>query len=178
MVVSGIKPKANVGYDVTYSGTVTAAMESIIWGVPAIAISLDSKENHLGDIDYDPAAGIARKLVERINSNRIPAGIFVNLNIPNLAEDDIQGFQITRQGMRVYRDRLDQLTDPRGRPYFWIAGDLPTGIPENGTDFEALEKGQVSITPLHLDLTAYPAMHILNTWSWKSIEVNEPAYFS
>ena len=80
--------------------------------------------------------------------------------------------------MRVYRDRLDQLTDPRGRPYFWIAGDLPTGIPENGTDFEALEKGQVSITPLHLDLTAYPAMHILNTWSWKSIEVNEPAYFS
>ena len=75
--------------------------------------------------------------------------------------------------MRVYRDRLYQCIDPRGHPYFWIAGDAPTGIPENGTDFGALHNGEVSITPLQLDLTAYPAMHLANTWAWVAIQMNE-----
>ena len=174
LVVSGINPNANVGHDVTYSGTVTAAMESVIWGIPAIAVSLDSKENHLGEIDYTTAARVARKLVQNTKNHRIPAGILLNVNVPYLYEDAIRGFKITRQGMRVYRDRLDQRTDPRGRPYFWIAGDSPTGIPQDGTDFGALEEGFVSITPLQLDLTAHPAMHLLNTWSWKLVE--EPVY--
>lgn len=170
LVVSGINPNANLGHDVTYSGTVTAAMESVIWGVPAIAISLDSKDNFLGDINYKPAAKIAQQLIHRFLRNKIPAGILLNVNVPYLAEEEIKGFQITRQGMRVYRDRLDIRIDPRGRPYYWISGDAPTGIPENGTDFGALEKGYVSVTPLQLDLTAYPAMHLMNAWTWEILE--------
>lgn len=142
----------------------------MIWGVPAIAISLNSKENFLGHINYEPAANITSQLINRLTRNKIPAGILLNINIPYLAESEIKGYQITRQGMRVYRDRLDKRIDPRGRPYYWIAGDSPTGIPENGTDIGALESGHVSITPLQLDLTAYPAMHLLNAWSWEILE--------
>jgi 5'-nucleotidase len=86
----------------------------------------------------------------------------VNVNVPNLPLKDIKGMQVTRQGLRVYRDRLDQRVDPRGRPYFWISGDSPTGIPEDGTDSGALNGRFLSITPLQLDLTAYPVIHSLH----------------
>jgi 5'-nucleotidase len=170
LVVSGINPNANLGHDVTYSGTVTAAMEAVIWGIPAIAFSLDTEENHLGKLDYTPAAHIARKIVQTVSKRRLPAGILLNVNIPYRPLAEIKGVQITRQGLRVYRDRLDQRIDPRGRAYFWIGGDAPTGIPEKGTDFGALADGFVSITPLQLDLTAYPALHLLNTWNWDGAE--------
>lgn len=170
LVVSGINPNANLGHDVTYSGTVTAAMEAVIWGIPAIAFSLDTQENHLGKLDYLPAAHIARKIVQTVINHRLPAGILLNVNIPYRPLTEIKGVQITRQGLRVYRDRLDQRVDPRGRAYFWIGGDAPTGIPEKGTDFGALASGYVSITPLQLDLTAYPAQHLLNTWNWDDSE--------
>ena len=102
--------------------------------MPAIAFSLDTHENHLGVLDYGAAARVARQIVQTIASHRIPAGILLNVNIPYLTDEAIKGIQITRQGMRVYRDRLDQRMDPRGRAYFWIGGDAPTGIPEEGTD--------------------------------------------
>jgi 5'-nucleotidase len=167
LVVAGINPMANVGHDVTYSGTVTAAMEAIIWGVPAIAFSLDTGENHLGELDYGPASQIAQRIVSTVFDRRLPAGILLNVNIPYLPGDEIKGIRITRQGMRLYRDRLEQRVDPRGRPYFWIGGDAPTGIPEDGTDIGALSDGNVSVTPLQLDLTAYPALHLLRSWDWK-----------
>lgn len=167
LVVSGINPMANVGHDVTYSGTVTAAMEAVIWGVSAIAFSLDTLENHLGALDYAPAARLARQIVNKVLAHRLPAGILLNVNIPYLPENEIKGIKITRQGMRVYNDRLDQRTDPRGRPYFWISGDAPGGIVEQGTDIGALSEGYISITPLQLDLTAYPAVHLLGSWKWK-----------
>lgn len=168
LVVSGINPMPNLGHDVTYSGTVTAAMEAVIWGVPAIAFSLDTQENHLGSLDYSPAARQARRIVQTVLAHRLPAGILLNVNIPYLPEEQIKGIRITRQGMRVYRDRLDQRIDPRGRPYYWIGGDAPTGIPEAGTDIGALAEGYVSITPLQLDLTAYPALHRLAAFNWDS----------
>ncbi len=163
LVVSGINPMANLGHDVTYSGTVTAAMEAVIWGVPGIAFSLDAEQNPMDAIDYSPAARIARQIVANILRNRMPAGILLNVNIPS---SPIRGMRITRQGLRVYRDRLDRRIDPRGRPYFWIGGDAPTGLPEEGTDFGALAEGYVSITPLQLDLTAYPAIQAYKKWSW------------
>ncbi len=166
LVVSGINPMPNLGHDVTYSGTVTAAMEAVIWGHSGIAFSLDSPENHLGVLDYGPAAEIARRVVETVLENSLPAGILLNVNIPYRSLDQIQGMRMTRQGLRVYRDRLDQRVDPRGKPYFWIGGEAPTGIPEPGTDVGALHEGFVSITPLQLDLTAYPAMHRMNAWQW------------
>jgi len=166
LVVSGINAGANLGHDVTYSGTVTAAMEAIIANVPGIAISLETIEEHIGDIDYDPAARIARKIVQQVIENGFSHETLLNVNVPLLPEEKIRGIKITRQGLRVYHSRLDERTDPRARPYYWIGGDAPTGVPERGTDVGALAEGFVSITPLQLDLTAYRTLTDLNTWQW------------
>lgn len=168
LVVSGINPLPNIGHDVTYSGTVTAAMEAAIGGVPGIAISLNPSDDHIGPLDYGPAARISRRIVSRVIQNGIPQGVFLNINIPYLLEDQIKGCVVTRQGLRVYRDQLERRLDPRGRPYYWIGGDAPTGIPEADTDFGVLNQGYVSITPLHLDLTAYSALESLRRWEWSS----------
>jgi len=166
LVVSGINPNANIGHDVTYSGTVTAAMEAVIGGVPGIAVSLHSSENHLGDLDYGPAARVARHIVARLFTNGIDSKTLLNVNVPYLSDHEIKGYMVTRQGLRLYRDRLDKRTDPRGRPYYWICGDAPTAVPDEGTDFGALAQGYVSITPLDLDLTDYPAQERLATMRW------------
>jgi len=166
LVVSGINPNANLGHDVTYSGTVTAAMEASIWGIPGVAVSLDSPENHLGDLDYGPAARVARKVVDKVIKNQLHSKTVLNVNVPYLPDSEIKGYHITRQGLRVYRDRLDRRFDPRGRPYYWIGGDAPTGIPEEGTDFGSLVNGYVSITPLQLDLTAIDILGSLQDWNW------------
>jgi 5'-nucleotidase len=166
LVVSGINPHANVGHDVTYSGTVTAAMEAAIWNLPGIAVSLDSPENHLGQLDYGPAARTARKVASGVIRHGLPPSVLLNVNVPYLPDDQIKGFLITRQGLRVYRDRLDSRVDPRGRPYYWIGGDAPTGVPDEGTDFGALAEGCVSITPIQMDMTAYATMEALHTWEW------------
>lgn len=170
LVISGINPTANFGHDVTYSGTVTAAMEAVIWGIPAIAFSLGAQGSSPDEIDYKPAAHIARQIVKNVIRHRIPAGVLLNVNIPYRSLDEIKGFQITRQGLRVYHDRLDRRIDPRGNHYYWIGGDAPTGIPELGTDIGALEGSCVSITPLQLDLTAYPALHMMKSWNWNENE--------
>lgn len=161
LVVSGINPNANIGYDVTYSGTVTAAMEAVIGGVPGIAVSLHSPENHHGVLDYGPAAQVARQIVEQLVERGLEAHTLLNVNVPYLAVDQIKGIMLTRQGLRVYRDRLDKRMDPRGKPYYWIGGDAPTAVPDEGTDFGALAQGYVSITPLNLDLTDYPILQQL-----------------
>jgi 5'-nucleotidase len=166
LVVSGINAGANLGHDVTYSGTVTAAMEAVIANVPGIAVSLETIEGHIGDIDYDPAARIARKIVQQVIENGLSHETLLNVNVPLLPEEKIRGIKITRQGLRVYHSRLDERTDPRGRPYYWIGGDAPTGVPERCTDVGALAEGFVSITPLQLDLTAYRTLTDLNTWQW------------
>jgi 5'-nucleotidase len=167
LVVSGINVGANLGHDVTYSGTVTAAMEAVIANVPGIAVSLEAAEAHVPDMDFGAAARAARKVVEHVMRNGLPPEILLNVNVPLLPEERIRGFRVTRQGQRVYHSRLDAQVDPRGLPYYWIAGDAPTGVPENGTDIGALAEGYVSVTPLHLDLTAYRALTDLNTWSWE-----------
>ena len=166
LVVSGINPNANLGHDVTYSGTVTAALEASIWGIPGVAVSLDSPENHLGDLDFGPAARVARKVVDKVIKDQLHSKTVLNVNVPYLPDDEIKGYQITRQGLRVYKDRLDRRFDPRGRPYYWIGGDAPTGIPEEGTDFGSLVNGYVSITPLQLDLTAIDLLGSLQNWIW------------
>jgi len=166
IVVSGINPNANIGHDVTYSGTVTAAMEAVIAGVTGIAVSLDSKPGH-AELDYTSAARMAAKVVKRAALEGVPEGVLLNVNIPYLPEADMKGIMITRQGLRVYRDALDARTDPRGRPYYWIGGEFPTGVDEAGTDVGALIAGFVSITPLQLDLTARVAVEALQKWDWQ-----------
>jgi 5'-nucleotidase len=164
LVVSGINPHANLGHDVTYSGTVTAAMEAAIAGVTGIAISLDTPEHHEGPVDYAPAAVIACRLARQITQLPLPEGVLLNINVPYLPLNSIRGVAITRQGLRVYRDALVRREDPRGRPYYWIGGEAPSGVADHGTDIGALAEGFVSITPLQLDLTALPEIPLLEGW--------------
>ncbi|HLB63265.1 MAG TPA: 5'/3'-nucleotidase SurE [Anaerolineales bacterium] len=164
-VVSGINPNANIGHDVTYSGTVTAAMEAAISGVPGMAVSLDSPENHSGPLDYRAAAQVAAVIARQVIQRGLPAGVLLNVNVPSLAFGEIRGVAITRQGLRVYRDALVRRQDPRGRPYFWIGGETPTGVSESGTDFWALREGYVSLTPLQLDLTSHQHVPALEAWN-------------
>ena len=161
LVVSGINPNVNVGHDVTYSGTVTAAMEAVIWGLPGLAVSMESPENHLGAVDYTPAAQIAKRVAELMLNSQVPEDIVLNLNVPGLPSSEIKGMQVTRQGLRVYHDELLIRSDPRGVPYYWIGGDPPTGIPDQGTDIGALKAGFASLTPLNLDLTAANTLQAL-----------------
>lgn len=155
MVVSGINPNANIGHDVTYSGTVTAAMEGAIWGIPGVAVSLDRPENHTGPVDYQPAAEAARLIVAWLkNQPELPEDTILNVNVPYLPLSKIKGYKITRQGLRIYRDALLRRLDPRGKPYYWIGGEAPIGVEEPGTDYGTLAAGYVSITPIQLDLTS------------------------
>lgn len=167
LVISGINTMANLGHDVTYSGTVTAAMEAIIWGVPAIAFSLDGARRDPFEMDFSAAARIARLIARTFSQRKLPKGILLNVNVPYLPISDIKGIRNTRQGLRVYRDRLDKRQDPRGHDYYWIGGDFPGGKDEKGTDIGALARGYVSVTPLQLDLTAYPALASLGKWEWQ-----------
>ncbi len=160
LVVSGINPFSNLGHDVTYSGTVTAAMEAAIFGVPGLAVSTDFD----AELGYAVAARIAARIAGQVLDRGLPKGVLLNVNIPPLPAEAIHGVRITRQGLRVYRDALVERADPRGRPYYWIGGDAPTGIPEPGTDVQALADGYVSITPLHLDLTAHAVLPALEGW--------------
>ncbi len=166
LVVSGINTGANLGHDVTYSGTVTAAMEAVIAGVPGVAVSLETLDGHIGEVDYGPAARATSKIVRQVIENGLSHEILLNVNVPFLADEKIRGIVLTRQGLRVYHSRLDERVDPRNKPYYWIGGDAPTGVPERGTDVGALAEGFVSVTPLQLDLTAYRALTDLNTWHW------------
>jgi 5'-nucleotidase len=166
MVLSGINPNANFGHDVTYSGTVTAAMEAAISGIVGIAVSVNAPEYHSDTLDFSSAARVARRVAEMVQQNGLPKKTLLNVNVPYVPYEKIKGYRITRLGLRVYRDSLVSRLDPRGRPYYWIGGEAPTGVPEEGTDFGALEGDFVSITPLQLDLTAYDSLQKLASWQW------------
>jgi len=166
LVVSGINPTNNLGHDVTYSGTVTNAIEAAIWGLPGIAVSLDALKAGKGKVDYAPAAAVAQQVVEAVLAHGMPEGVLLNVNIPYLPLDRLTEFRITRQGRRVYRDVLIRREDPWEVPYYWIGGEFPTGIPEEDTDVGAVEHGLVSITPLHLDMTAHDQIDTLRMWDF------------
>lgn len=170
LVVSGINFGANLGHDVTYSGTVTAAMEAVIADLPGIAFSLELPEGHVGPLDFTASAYAAHIVVQNVLEHGLLPEILLNVNIPYLKKEEIKGFRVTRQGLRVYHSRLDERIDPRNRPYYWIGGDAPTGVPETGTDVGALSEGFISVTPLQLDLTAYRALSEINTWEWEDTE--------
>jgi 5'-nucleotidase len=160
LVVSGINQGPNLGYDLTYSGTVAAAMEAVIFGLPAVAISLDSYERP----DFDYASRVAALIVQWVIERGLPAGTFLNVNVPSRPPAEIAGVAITRMGRRVYRDVLIRRQDPRDRPYYWIGGEPPAGHLDEGTDIWAVANGYVSITPIHLDMTAHDLISKLEGW--------------
>jgi len=161
LVLSGINLGANVGHDLTYSGTVAAAMEAVIGGVPGIAISLDTYE----PADYTVAARFAAHLAGQVLREAPPQPLLLNVNVPALPEEEIRGVRVTRLGRRIYRDALDVRRDPRGRPYYWIGGEPPSGHAEPGTDIGALAEGYISVTPVRLDLTDHEQIARLESWA-------------
>ncbi len=154
LVVSGINLGANLGDDITYSGTVSAAMEAVLLGIPAVAFS------QVGSVpfNFDAAADFAGALVKRLAEPgaSLPSDTLLNVNIPEGPRPG--GYEVTRQGKRRYGDAVVEKTDPRGRKYYWIGGDELGFDDVEGTDFSAIKRGQISVTPLHLDLTNYESM--------------------
>lgn len=164
LVVSGINRGANLGDDVTYSGTVSAAMEATLMGVQALAVSLSSGPYE--PEDFKAAARITARLAAILLKRRLPKDTFLNVNIPRGEPSRIA---ITRQGRRRYEDLVVEKTDPRGRKYYWIGGNDLGFENDPGTDCAAVSAGQVSVTPLHLDLTNYGSMDSLRDWSLESL---------
>jgi 5'-nucleotidase len=160
LVVSGINHGPNLSEDVTYSGTVAAAIEGLMLGIPSMAVSVEAW--HPGG--FDAAGGVARYLAQRILEKGIPPGALLNVNVPNLPAAQIRGYRITRLGKRVYSGSVFRKTDPRGRPYYWIGEEQAVFEHQDGTDFSALKEGYVSITPIHLDLTDHGAISGLQGW--------------
>lgn len=162
MVVSGINQGPNMGHDITYSGTVAAAMEGAVNGLPAIAASQDENEGQKGDLDF--AANIIAQLARYLLEGGWIPNSLLNVNFPALPPDQVRGIQATRLGRRIYRDVLIKRLDPKGRPYYWIGGDPPAGEPEEGTDVGALARGYVSVTPINLDMTDEAQLAKLRQW--------------
>jgi len=159
LVFSGINKGANMGDDITYSGTVSAAMEAALLGIPALAISLVARE----EFDFGPAAEFAARLAAQVLRRGLPPNTLLNVNVPALPRAAMRGYRITRQGKRRYGEALVEKVDPRGKKYYWIGGGELDFVDEQGTDFAAIQDGAVSITPIHLDLTHYPSFEALHT---------------
>ena len=160
LVVSGINHGPNMGEDVFYSGTVAAAIEGSMQGVPAIAASLVTHDA----ADFEAPARFVRRLVEAIARRGLTGKQVLNVNLPHRPWDQVAGVRLTRLGTRVYSDTLIEKTDPRGRAYYWIGGQDPVWESHEGTDFHAVEHGHISITPLSLDLTDYRAVVEMEQW--------------
>jgi len=162
IVVSGINNSANLGDDVIYSGTVSAAMEGRFLGLPAIAVSLASKD-HKGE-HFPSAAQAALVIMQRLLVDPLPADTILNVNVPDLPWAEIRGFAVTRLGKRHRSAPCIPQLDPRGRPMYWIG---PPGEAEDdgpGTDFHAVRAGYISITPIHVDLTRFQALEKVSGW--------------
>ena len=160
-VFSGVNHGPNMGEDVLYSGTVAAAMEGTILGIPSVAVSFASRaEDRLAG--YGPSlTGILRSLVGRPD---FPDETFFNINLPDIPADELKGVRITTLGRRVYSDSLTRREDPSGREYFWIGGGVSSWSGRDDSDFRAVRAGYASLTPLHLDLTNYSLINEVKTW--------------
>ena len=162
IVVSGINNAANLGDDVIYSGTVAAAMEGRFLGLPAIAMSLVTRDHQ--PRHFDTAARVAVELVARLLAEPLPADTILNVNVPDRPWVEIEGFEVTRLGHRHRAEPCVPQIDPRGRPVWWIGPAGPEQDAGPGTDFDALRRGFVSITPIHVDLTRYQALETVAGW--------------
>ncbi len=162
IVVSGINNSANLGDDVIYSGTVSAAMEGRFLGLPAVAVSLVTR-NHVAH-HYGTAARAAIAIVERLRADPLPADTILNVNVPDLAWADVRGFEVTRLGNRHRSEPCLPQPDPRGGTVFWIGPAGPEQDAGPGTDFHAVRTGFISITPIHVDLTRFQALEKVAGW--------------
>jgi len=164
LIVSGINRGPNLGDDIFYSGTVSAAMEGAMRNVPSLAVSIDGFE----DFKFESAALFTiftKKIASNLMKNSLPSNLVLNINFPNIDYEEIKGVEITRHGKRVYQDEVKIIHDPQGTTHYWLGGELPEGNIEPDTDFEAISNNKVSITPLSLDLTNYQMMPRVKDWA-------------
>ncbi len=163
LILSGINIGTNLGDDITYSGTIAAAMEGTLLGVSSIAISQDCEEKD--PTNFELAQNATIFLAEKILKKKFPARVFLNMNVPNISSKNCLGFQVTNQGKRVYGDRIVKRKDPRGADYFWIGGDKLDSRNEPNTDFAAIESNHISVTPVKMDLTDEQQKLYLEKWN-------------
>jgi 5'-nucleotidase len=157
LVVSGINPGGNLGENVVYSGTVAAAMEATLHGVPAIAISLASRKRR----DFSAAGAFAAQLAAKVLEEGLPRGIMLNVNVPR---DEVRGVRVTRQSQKISQNVVIEQKDPRGRPYYWLDETSDLGLVEPDSDYAAILAREVSITPLQVDRTDYAHLNHLSRW--------------
>ncbi|HQB38568.1 MAG TPA: 5'/3'-nucleotidase SurE [Deltaproteobacteria bacterium] len=161
LIVSGINHGANLGGDITYSGTVAAAMEATLMGIPAIAVSLATYDRNG---HFDAAAQVAVRVARQVIANGLPADTLLNVNVPDCPLEQMNPLLVTRQGKRSFVGKVIDKTDPRGRKYYWIGCDEPDFNDYEGTDIHAINRKHISVTPLHLDLTNYESMSVVAGW--------------
>jgi 5'-nucleotidase len=163
LVISGINPGPNLGDDVSYSGTVSAAIESTMLGIPSIAVSLAAESEPL---HYGTAAAFVARLAKIILEKGLPKDTLLNVNVPNTASEGIEGVAFTRRGRRLYDDAIKETFDPWGRKHYWIGGGTPSFDAGEDTDSAAISVNKISITPMHLDPTNYePLKFLQKDWS-------------
>lgn len=169
VVVSGINEGANLGTDVIYSGTVAAALEGAIAGIPSLAVSVASVKVR----DFTYAAEFARHLCRQVVQKGLPRGTALNVNVPDVPAEEIAGVEVTRLSWRRYVNSVHRQQDPRGRDYFWLAGECVEVEPRPGSDLDCIRAGKISITPIHFDLTNTTAIGEIMTWRL-SEQVSDP----
>ncbi len=162
MVISGINPGANVGVDINYSGTVAAAREATLYGVPAIAISVFGQKTN----NYDPAARFIEDLAINVLRKGLPAGTLLNVNFPDTEEGRSAGVSISRQSTRIFPECFEKRKDPREAVYYWPVGQSPLDLKSPGIDVAAIRDNFISITPIKCDMTDYNMLEDLKSWDW------------
>ncbi|TCO79797.1 5'/3'-nucleotidase SurE [Marinisporobacter balticus] len=165
IVFSGINKGPNLGTDVLYSGTVSAAIEGAILGYPAVAVSLADFK----DVDYNYAAEFCMSLAKKILDNPLPEDTLLNVNIPNCKKETLKGVNITTLGVRKYKNSFIERIDPRGQSYYWLGGEIMDEKNHEGTDIHSIKNDAISITPIHFDLTKFDLIEQVKKWN---IEIN------
>lgn len=170
LVVAGINKGPNLGWDLTYSGTVSAAMEGAIMGVQSFSISVTASK---GEVDYSFTASFAAYLALMLAEKHLPSDTLLNVNVPALPADQIKGVRITRQGQRRYTGSVVKRVDPSGRAYYWLGDDTVVDKLDEGTDVKAVAEGYISVCPIHLDLTDYNTLREMFSWGIQDLDVTK-----
>jgi len=163
LIVSGINHGSNTAINVIYSGTVSAATEGTILGVPSIAFSLTTYV----DFDFTYSKKVAQIIAKAVLKNGLPPGVLLNVNIPPVTEDKIKGIKVTKQGKSRWNDCFEKRVDPQQREYYWLTGTMESFEDDEGSDIRAIQENYVSVTPIQFDLTAYNFLEKLKQWEFK-----------
>ncbi len=164
VVVSGINLGANVGVNVIYSGTVSAATEAAVLGIPSVAVSIDAFD----DPFYDTAALFIPEVLRLIERQGLPPGVSLNVNVPNIPAEEVRGVRITHQGDLKFLERYDRRMDPRNHEYYWLCSSNPLLEHDPESDFQAVSENYISITPIHYNLTSHESLDALKKWDFST----------